>query len=45
MSGRVTLPTYGKPERFGPLHRQAVRFIGRVLLRLGEALYEWSWRG
>jgi hypothetical protein len=37
------LPTYGARCHFGPWHRQAVRFVGRALERLGARLDSWSW--
>jgi hypothetical protein len=35
---------YGYRERWGPYHRQAARFVGRALERLGAWLDSWSWR-
>jgi hypothetical protein len=37
------LACYGERWRFGPYHRQAVRFVGRTLERLGAWLDSWSW--
>jgi hypothetical protein len=35
--------TYGNRRTFGPFYRQAIRFVGRRLERLGAALDMWSW--
>jgi hypothetical protein len=40
---QYTLRSYGRRERFGPYYRQAVRFVGRTLERLGAWLDSWSW--
>jgi hypothetical protein len=43
VDARYTLRTYGARYRFGPYHRQAVRWLGRALEQLGQRLDSWSW--
>jgi hypothetical protein len=40
---RYTVRNYGRRERWGPYHRQAVRWLGRRLEQLGAWLELWSW--